>query len=183
MTLKQWTILLFVAIASGSLGGVIAHSFEKTTTNNHAVDMHLTANRTSSRDGSIIEAKQIILRDTNSKGYASICFDNGEPVMQFYDEKGKLKGSMGIKYTEAFLRFERTDGSITSISPNDESPGWHFLMLKSLGKGKGVYMSMLTSDDFSIYQSGLGSVAAGKLKSGLGFQVLDKSDAVVAKMP
>jgi hypothetical protein len=130
-----------------------------------------------------VAAKEFLVIDKKSNGYAILGIDNGEPKLKFYGTDNKVRGYLGIQGDEPRLSLDRKDGSSAWITPNDESPGWNFTLLKSLGEGQGVYMSMLTSDDITIYQSKLGSVQVGNINGKLSLNIEDAGNKTIWKTP
>jgi hypothetical protein len=77
----------------------------------------------------------------------------------------------------------RPDGSDLSIYPDEKVPGFGLVMLKSLGNGKGVYMSKLTSDSLSIYQSAIGNMTLGNDDGDFGLVICDRDNIPLTILP
>lgn len=165
---KDKILMAIIALLSALVGGIIASCLN-------------TANHSEIKD--VVQASKFVLKDKNIKGYCTLEFVHGEPVLQFFGSDGSLREAIGMKHKESFLELNRTDGSTVVVSPNDNGPGYKLFMLKSMGEGKGIFMSMLTSDELSIYQSQIGSVLLGNLDSRIGLQVMDASNKVILLQP
>jgi hypothetical protein len=131
----------------------------------------------------VIAANEFLVVDKNSNGYAILGIDKGEPRLKFYGVDDKVRAYFGIEGDEPKLSLSRKDGSSTWIAANDDGPGWNFTLLKSLGEGKGVYMSMLTSDNLSIYQSKLGSIQIGNFNDKINLSLADADNKTIWKAP
>jgi hypothetical protein len=168
MHTKDRILMAVIALLSALVGGIFVSCIS-------------SANHSEIRD--VVQASKFILKDKNTNGYSTLEFVKGEPVLQFFSPDGSLRGAIGMRSKESFIELNRTDGSEVAVSPNDNEPGYHLFMLKSMGEGKGVFTSMLTSDELSIYQSKIGSVLIGNLGSHVGLRVMDSSDRVILLQP
>lgn len=165
---KDRILMAIIALLSALVGGIIASYLN-------------TANYSEIK--SVIQASKFVLKDKNTKGHSTLEFVNGEPVLQFFGPDGSLRGAIGMRSKESFLNLERSDGSIVSMSPNDDMPGYYLLLLKSMGEGKGIFMSKLDSDELYIYQSKIGSTSLGNQGSYVGLSVMDSSNRVIFQQP
>lgn len=121
----------------------------------------------------IVAANEFLVTDKNSSRYAVLGIEDGEPALKFYGPDKKLRGYLGFEGDEPRLELERSNGSSAWLCPNDDGPGWHLALLKSLGEGKGVYMSMMTADDFTIYQSKVGGLELGNIDGKMAINIHD----------
>jgi len=161
MDIKTIVITVIIGVASGYIGA----------------SLHGKRNGT--------EVSKILIKDVKSKNSIFLGFDNGIAKLEFRNSMNNAVCVLGVEQKNSYLHLERDDGSLVSISPNDECEGYNLMMLKSKGEGKGVFMSMLTSDDLMIYQSRIGSLElGGSTLDNFGLEIRGKDGkTVLAKLP
>lgn len=156
MDIRNVMLTIFIGLVSGYVGSSL-----------HAIN----------NDGR--NSRNILISDKISGNSIFLGFEKDNAKLEFRDPNNKEVGSIGFSDNNAYLNLRRMDGSAVSITPNDESAGYHLMMLKSMGEGKGLYMSMLTSDDIYIHQSGVGSLVLGDTLYGFGLRVYNKDEKKV----
>ena len=133
---------------------------------------------------STISASRLVIRDASTTAFAVIQLEDGRPILRFFEKPGVERISVGIQSGGPSIDLSRVDGSSIALSPNDDGPGFHLFNLESHGDGRGVFMSMLTANDLTIYQSGMGGVRVGRTDRGdVGVEVRDQSDRLVDRVP
>ncbi len=162
-TMREKLFVWIVALFVGGLGGLLSSWMPSSK---------------QSEIKSIVSANEFLCIDKNSGGYAILGIKDGQPRLTFYGVDNVVKGFVGLEQGEPALSFKRQDGSQAWLSPNDDGPGWHFTLLKSLGEGKGVFMSTLTADKLGIYQSRIGSIDLGNIDGKMIVKVVDPADNI-----
>jgi hypothetical protein len=161
-TLRQWLIVVAVAFLSGAISAWVSVGWAF------------------SRLGVKMKAGGFILQDGTGHTVASLTQHDSEPLLTFLSPDGRERAVFGIRDKQPTFDMESGNGSSVSMGTADEATGFNLLLLDSHGEGKGVFMSMLTANEYGIYQSGFGSISLGNYRgTGQMSLVIQKSDGTL----